>query len=84
MTTNKNQQTRTQTEALQRSIKVRKRAAEIARSLISEDYVLVSQSNACETITLHHRFNGNRMTVKCGVMGVYVWKNNILKKIELL
>lgn len=63
---------------------VRRRAAEIVRSLLSEGYTLVSQSNACEICVLRHKMNGNRVVVKCGAIGVYVFKNGLLKKIELM
>lgn len=64
--------------------KIRKRGAEIVRSLLSEGYVLVSQSNACETVTLKHTQNGNRMTIRCGYFGVWLYKNGRLCKIEML
>lgn len=75
---------RTQTEALQRYTKLRKRAAEMTLSLLNEDYVIVSQSKACETVTLRHRFNGNFIVLKCGNIGVFLYKNGLLKKIEIL
>ncbi len=78
------QQTKTQMEAQHRFSKIRQRAAQIAVSLLSEGYMMVSQSNACETVILRHRSNGNHMTIRCGELGVYVWKNQLLKKIELL
>lgn len=72
----------TQTEAQRRSSKIRQMGAEIVRSLISEGYTLVSQSNGCETVTLRHRTNKNRMFIRCGHLGVYVFKNRKLLKIE--
>lgn len=53
-------------------------------SLLNEDYVIVSQSKACETVTLRHRFNGNFIVLKCGNIGIYLYKNGLLKKIEIL
>lgn len=73
-----------QTEANQRFTKIRKRGAEIVRSLLSEGYILVSQSNACETATLRHTKNGNRIFVRCGSLGVYVFKNGQLSKLDLV
>lgn len=63
---------------------IKKRGAEIVRSLLSEGYILVSQSNACETVTLRHSTNGNRMFIRCGSLGVWVFKNRRLVKIELI
>lgn len=63
---------------------IKKRGAEIVRSLLSEGYLLVSQSNACETVTLKHSVNGNRMFIKCGYFGVWVYKNGKLVKVEMI
>ena len=64
--------------------KIRARAAQIAQSLLTEGYRIISQSNACEIITLRHWRNGNHITIVCGQIGVNVYKNGLLKKIELL
>lgn len=77
-------QSRTQTESSRRSFKLRTVAAKAVLSFLSEGYVIVSQSNACETATLRHAQNGNRITVRCGQLGVYIFKNNRLLKIDTL
>lgn len=67
-----------------RFIRLRKRGAEIVRSLLSEGYMLEYQSNGCEVASLRHRSNGNRMQVKVGQLGVFVYKNGSLCKLEVL
>lgn len=63
---------------------IRVRGAHIVRSLLSEGYQLVSQSNACQKVYLRHKTNGNVICVYCGRMGVYVVKNGNLVKLELV
>ena len=63
---------------------LRRRAAQMVRSLLTEGYTLVSQSNACESCILRHRENGNWMKVTVGELGVYMYKNQQLVNIELL
>lgn len=75
---------RTQTEAQQRYSKLCQLAACEVKSLLSEGYTLISQSNACEMATLRHRTNGNYMHVEVRHLGVYVFKNGKLIKIEPL
>lgn len=64
--------------------KIRKRGAEIVRSLISEGYQLVWQSNGCESACLKHRSNHNVIDVQCRKLGVYVYKNGKCIKIDLI
>lgn len=64
--------------------KLRKRAAEMSLSLLNEGYRVVTQSNACEAIVLRHCTNGNWIQIQCTNMGVLMYKNGLLKKIELL
>lgn len=64
--------------------KLRKLGADIVRSLISEGYTLVSQSNACERVILRHRTNGHWITVQCRQLGVWVYKDDKCVKVELL
>lgn len=64
--------------------KLRQMAACEVKSLLSEGYILVSQSNACDMATLRHRTNGNYMHIEVRTLGVYVWKNGELVKIEPL
>lgn len=61
-----------------------RRAAQIVQSLLTEGYTLIAQSNACEVCTLKHTSNGNRISVEVGELGVYVFKNQRLVKLELI
>lgn len=59
-----------------------KRAAEIVRSLLTEGYIVTAHSDACGIYFLRHMRNQNKMRVEIGELGVYVFKNFQLKKIE--
>lgn len=63
---------------------MRKRAALMVQSFLSEGYKLVFQSNACEYCALKHKENGNSIRIHCGELGVYVYKNNKLLKVDLV
>mgnify|MGYP003299846184 FL=1 len=71
-------------EQRQKSSKIRKRAEEIVCSLLTEGYVLTYQSQGCLIVSLRHKVNGNHVVVKCGALGVYVYKNKKLVKSEEL
>lgn len=62
----------------------KKRAAQIVQSFTTEGYSLVTQSNACQECILRHKSNGNRLVVRVGSLGVYVFKNDRLIKLELV
>ena len=74
----------TRTEHQRRFTKLRIMAAKAVLSYLTEGYAIVSQSNACETVTLRHSTNGNYLMVRCGELGVYHFKNNRLLKIDTL
>lgn len=63
---------------------MRKIAAMETMALLSDGYVLVSQSQGCETVTLRHRTNGNRIFIRCSQLGVHVYKNGDLVKSEIV
>lgn len=70
-------------ECLKRDYLLRKRAAQIVSSLLREGYRLVTQSDACRLCMLRHN-NGSRVEVRVDNIGVTVFKNGLLKKIELI
>ena len=53
-------------------------------SLISEGYMIVSQSTCCDTIILRHRSNGNKVRVTCTNSSVTIFKNGKVCKHEVL
>lgn len=59
-------------------------AASEVKSLLSEGYLLISQSNACDMATLRHSSNGNYIHIEVRYLGVYVFKNGKLIKVEPL
>lgn len=76
---------RTQKKMMQqRHNRLRQMAACEVKSLLSEGYTLISQSNACDMATLRHRTNGNYIHIEVHFLGVYVYKNGKLIKIEPL
>lgn len=64
--------------------KSNKRAAEIVCSLVSEGYLVTAHSDACGIYFLRHKRNKNVMRVELGELGVYVFKNMRLLKIDLV
>lgn len=62
----------------------RKRAAQIVQSFTTEGYNIITQSNACQECILRHKSNGNKMVVRVGKLGVYVYKNGRLLKLEII
>ena len=66
-----------------RSNLVKSRAAQIVLSLLSEGYHLVFRSECYSVYKLQH-INGNHITVQCGQLGVSVFKNGNLKKLEIV
>ena len=70
-------------ECLKRDYLLRKRAAREVLSLLGEGYRLVTQSDGCRLCVLRHQ-NGNRVKVSVDNLGVTVYKNGLLKKIELI
>lgn len=63
---------------------LKKRGAEIVRSLLTEGYMLITQAHGCEFVSLKHKQNGNRIVVECTAFAVYVFKNGRLIKLESL
>lgn len=61
-----------------------KRAAEMVVSLVSEGYKIQAHSDACGLYFLRHSTNHNVMRVEVGSLGVYIYKNNRLLKIDLV